>query len=187
MLMEKIAPWGQWTLLVVSSLILGFIFQAFHVPAALLLGPMIIGVLMGLLGATVRIAPIFFKIAQGILGCMIAQSLSPSILPPLLNDWPMVLLVLIATLMASGLSGWLLVKFSNLPGPTGAWGSSPGGASAMKQTASPERLADKNLEPVFTFEVQVRREAGQNHQADGPRIAEAPLQLRHELEVHPVA
>ena len=131
MLMEKIAPWGQWTLLVVSSLILGFIFQAFHVPAALLLGPMIIGVLMGLMGATVRITPIFFKIAQGILGCMIAQSLSPSILPPLLNDWPMVLLVLIATLMASGLSGWLLVKFSNLPGPTGAWGSSPGGASAM--------------------------------------------------------
>ncbi len=125
------APWGQWSLLVVASLILGFLFQAFHVPAALLLGPMIVGVLMGLLGATVRIAPIFFKIAQGILGCMIAQSLSPSLLPPLLNDWPMVLLVLVATLLASGLSGWLLVKFSSLPGPTGAWGSSPGGASAM--------------------------------------------------------
>src|SRR5476649_1415257 len=131
MLMERMAPWGQWSLLVVASLILGFLFQAFHVPAALLLGPMIVGVLMGLLGATVRIAPIFFKIAQGILGCMIAQSLSPSILPPLLNDWPMVLLVLVMTLLASGLSGWLLVRFSSLPGPTGAWGSSPGGASAM--------------------------------------------------------
>ncbi len=131
MLMERIAPGSQWSLLVIASLILGFLFQAFHVPAALLLGPMIVGVLMGLLGATVRIAPVFFKIAQGILGCMIAQSLSPSILPPLLNDWPMVLLVLAATLLASGLSGWLLVRFSRLPGPTGAWGSSPGGASAM--------------------------------------------------------
>ncbi|VTQ65853.1 Putative ammonia monooxygenase [Campylobacter jejuni] len=131
MLMERMAPAGQWVILVVSSLILGIIFQTFHVPAALLLGPMIVGVIMGLLGASVRIHPLFFKISQGVLGCMIAQSLSPSILPPLLNDWPLVLMVLVATLLASGLSGWLLVRFSQLPGPTGAWGSSPGGASAM--------------------------------------------------------
>jgi membrane AbrB-like protein len=38
---------------------------------------------------------------------------------------------LIATLLASGVSGWCLVRYSSLPGPTGAWGSSPGGASAM--------------------------------------------------------
>lgn len=88
MLMERMVPAGQWFILVVSSLILGIIFQTFHVPAALLLGPMIVGVVMGLLGASVRIHPLFFKISQGILGCMIAQSLSPSILPPLLNDWP---------------------------------------------------------------------------------------------------
>ncbi len=62
---------------------------------------------------------------------MIAQTLSPSILTPLLQDWPVVLAVLLLTLAASGLSGFLLVRFSHLPGPTGAWGSSPGGASAM--------------------------------------------------------
>ena len=39
--------------------------------------------------------------------------------------------MLLLTLAASGLSGFLLVRFSSLPGPTGAWGSSPGGASAM--------------------------------------------------------
>jgi membrane AbrB-like protein len=131
MLMERMAPAAQWCFLIVASLILGFIFQYFNVPAALLLGPMIVGVVMGLFGATVRIPPLCFKIAQGVIGCMIAQALSPSILPPLLHDWFLVLVVLICTLLASGLSGWLLVKFSNLPGPTGAWGSSPGGASAM--------------------------------------------------------
>jgi len=131
MSMERMAAAGQWFILVFSSLLLGFIFQYYNVPAALLLGPMIVGVVMGLLGATVRIHSLMFKIAQGVLGCMIAQTLSPAILPPLLHDWLLVLAVLICTLLASGLSGWLLVKFSDLPGSTGAWGSSPGGASAM--------------------------------------------------------
>ncbi|CAI1730025.1 AbrB family transcriptional regulator [Serratia plymuthica] len=129
--MEKLPRWSQWLLLLLASLALGFGLQTFHIPAALLLGPMIVGVAMGLLGATVRIPTRLFIVAQAVLGCMIAQSLSPAILTPLLDDWPLVLLVLFATLAASGVSGWCLVRFSGLPGPTGAWGSSPGGASAM--------------------------------------------------------
>nr|WP_315292515.1 AbrB family transcriptional regulator [Serratia proteamaculans] len=129
--MEKFPRLIQWSILLLASLVLGFGLQTFHIPAALLLGPMIVGVAMGLLGATVRIPGNLFVAAQAVLGCMIAQSLSPAILTPLLDDWPLVLLVLIATLLASGISGWCLVRFSSLPGPTGAWGSSPGGASAM--------------------------------------------------------
>ncbi|MGQ8776073.1 AbrB family transcriptional regulator [Serratia sp. NA_112.1] len=129
--MEKLPRWSQWLLLLLVSLALGFGLQTLHIPAALLLGPMIVGVAMGLLGASVRIPGYLFIAAQAVLGCMIAQSLSPAILTPLLDDWPLVLLVLIATLLASGISGWCLVRFSSLPGPTGAWGSSPGGASAM--------------------------------------------------------
>ncbi|WP_413481051.1 AbrB family transcriptional regulator [Serratia proteamaculans] len=126
--MEKFPRLIQWLILLLASLVLGFGLQTFHIPAALLLGPMIVGVAMGLLGASVRIPGYLFIAAQAVLGCMIAQSLSPAILTPLLDDWP---LVLIATLLASGISGWCLVRFSSLPGPTGAWGSSPGGASAM--------------------------------------------------------
>jgi hypothetical protein len=129
--MEKFPRLIQWSILLLASLVLGFGLQTFHIPAALLLGPMIVGVAMGLLGASVRIPGNLFIAAQAVLGCMIAQSLSPAILTPLLDDWPLVLLVLIATLLASGISGWCLVRFSSLPGPTGAWGSSPGGASAM--------------------------------------------------------
>ncbi|WP_130833175.1 AbrB family transcriptional regulator [[Erwinia] mediterraneensis] len=129
--MERLPLQLQWTMLLVASLLLGFLLQYFHVPAALLLGPMIVGVVMGLSGASLRIDKRLFTLAQAVLGCMIAQSLSPSILTPLLNNWPVVLAVLLLTLAASGLSGFLLVRFSDLPGPTGAWGSSPGGASAM--------------------------------------------------------
>lgn len=129
--MERISPWTQWGILLVVSLLLGLVLQFFHVPAALLLGPMVIGVVMGLNGATIRLPPYFFWASNAILGCLVAQSLSLSILSPLLNEWPLVLFILIATLAASGLSGWLLVKFSALPGTTGTWGASPGGASAM--------------------------------------------------------
>lgn len=129
--MQRLSVPLQWVLLLAASLTLGVILQLFHVPAALLLGPMIVGVIMGLSGATLRIHKHFFVIAQAILGCMIAQSLSPSILTPLLQNWPIVLAVLLMTLAASAFSGFLLVRFSDMPGATGAWGSSPGGASAM--------------------------------------------------------
>ena len=122
---------GQWALLLGVSLLLGFVLQAFHIPAALLLGPMMVGVVMGLSGAQIRIDKRLFVLSQAVLGCMIAQSLSPSLLQPLMADWAVVLAVLILTLAASALSGFLLVRFSHLPGSTGAWGSSPGGASAM--------------------------------------------------------
>ncbi|AOR62811.1 AbrB family transcriptional regulator [Pectobacterium wasabiae] len=129
--MKGMSPWVQWGILLSVSLILGFGLQVYHVPAALLLGPMMVGVVMGLNGATIRIPPVGFAGSNAVLGCLVAQSLSFSILTPLLNEWPLVLFILLATLAASGLSGWLLVKFSELPGTTGTWGASPGGASAM--------------------------------------------------------
>ncbi len=100
----------------VASLLLGLVLQWFHVPAAFLLGPMMVGVAMGLKGATIRMPPAYFWAANAILGCLVAQSLSLSILSPLLQEWPLVLGILVATLAASGFSGWLLVKFSALPG-----------------------------------------------------------------------
>lgn len=62
---------------------------------------------------------------------MIAQNLTGSIFTTLAAHWPMVIVILLATLISSAIIGWLLVRYSNLPGNTGAWGSSPGGAAAM--------------------------------------------------------
>ena len=72
-----------------------------------------------------------FLAAQAILGCMIAQNLTGSILTTLAANWPIVLAILLVTLLSSAIVGWLLVRYSSLPGNTGAWGSSPGGAAAM--------------------------------------------------------
>ncbi|OMP13301.1 hypothetical protein COLO4_01916 [Corchorus olitorius] len=41
--------------------------------------------------------------------------------------------------------------------------------------------------PVLPFEIEIRRQPGENHQANRTGITKAPLQLRHKLKVHTVA
>lgn len=124
-------PILQWFLLFLLSLLISLIFLWLHLPAAMLLGPMIAGIVLSLRGSTLQLPRGIFLAAQAILGCMIAQNLTGSILTTLALYWPVVLLVLLVTLLSSAIVGWLLVRYSSLPGNTGAWGSSPGGAAAM--------------------------------------------------------
>ena len=122
-------PVLQWGMLCVLSLLLSIGFLAVHLPAALLLGPMIAGIIFSMRGITLQLPRSAFLAAQAILGCMIAQNLTGSILTTLAANWPIVLAILLVTLLSSAIVGWLLVRYSSLPGNTGAWGSSPGGAS----------------------------------------------------------
>lgn len=124
-------PVLQWGLLFLLSLLLSLAFLCIHLPAALLLGPMIAGIAFSLKGITLQLPRSTFLAAQAILGCMIAQNLTGSILTTLAENWPVVLAILLVTLLSSAVVGWLLVRYSSLPGNTGAWGSSPGGAAAM--------------------------------------------------------
>lgn len=124
-------PSLQWGALFVLSLLLSLLFLYVHLPAVLLLGPMLAGIVFSLRGSPLKLPRSAFLAAQAILGCMIAQNLTGSILTTLALHWPMVLAVLLVTLLSSGVVGWLLVRYSSLPGNTGAWGSSPGGAAAM--------------------------------------------------------
>lgn len=52
--MGRVSPLAQW------GVLLGLVLQWFHVPAAFLLGPMMVGVVMGLKGATIRMPPAYF-------------------------------------------------------------------------------------------------------------------------------
>ena len=124
-------PVLQWSLLFVLSLLLSLLFLLIHLPGPLLLGSMIVGIIFSLRGISLHPPRCTFLGAQAILGCMIAQNLTGSIFTTLAAHWPMVIVILLATLISSAIIGWLLVRYSTLPGNTGAWGSSPGGAAAM--------------------------------------------------------
>ncbi len=51
---------------------------------------------------------------------MIARAINPSVFGVLFNNWALVLAILLTTTAISGLTGWLLVRYSALPGATGA-------------------------------------------------------------------
>ncbi|GHM52496.1 hypothetical protein ECZU51_11660 [Escherichia coli] len=104
----------QWGMLCVLSLLLSIGFLGLHLPAALLLGPMLAGIIFSMRGVTCN-SPLRFLAAQAILGCMIAQNLTGSILTTLAVNWPIVLAILLVTLLSSAIVGWLLVRYSSLP------------------------------------------------------------------------
>nr|VUD24898.1 Putative transport protein [Salmonella sp. NCTC 7297] len=73
-------PILQWFLLFLLSLLISLIFLWLHLPAAMLLGPMIAGIVLSLRGSSLQLPRGIFLAAQAILGCMIAQNLTGSIL-----------------------------------------------------------------------------------------------------------
>lgn len=121
----------RWAVLIGASAALVVLLELFRFPAALLLGAMGAGILVAVAEGALRIAPLPFALAQGMIGCMIARSIRPEILGELVADWPIFLAGVVSVLLASSLLGWLLARRQVLPGTTAIWGSSPGAASAM--------------------------------------------------------
>jgi membrane AbrB-like protein len=102
-----------------------------HVPAALMLGPMVAGMVI----ATYRPGPQLPRgatvVAQAVLGCLIAHAMSPHLLVALAPRWPILLgMNLLVVLGILGL-GIIATRMQFLPGTAGIWGMSPGGAAAM--------------------------------------------------------
>src|SRR5579859_5180093 len=90
----------QWLLLVSFSVGLGAVLVRLGIPAALLLAPMVSAILLSVNGGGVAI-PSWASIgAQGLIGCMIARMLPPSILGEVAVHWPIFILVMLAVIAA---------------------------------------------------------------------------------------
>jgi membrane AbrB-like protein len=122
---------AQWGLLLVISVVLAGLLEFAGIPAALLLGPMIAGILVGVNGGAVRIPRLPYLGAQAIVGCLIARAISPDIVRAFFREWPLFFGVVLTVIAASSALGWLLSRWRVLPGTTAVWGSSPGAATAM--------------------------------------------------------
>ncbi len=122
---------AQWAVLLAASVILLLALEAVHLPAALLLGPMIAGIGLSAAGGSLRVPGGFYLGAQALVGAMIARSLPLGHLGNILSEWPVLLFGVGSTLLAAASIGWLLTRWRVLPGTTAIWGSSPGAASTM--------------------------------------------------------
>jgi membrane AbrB-like protein len=121
----------RWSGLLMLSAACVAVLEALHVPAALLIGPMLAAIVLAAAEKTVSVPKPATAIAQALVGCMIAKAIPLSILSEIGRDWPIFIGGVISVLLAAVLLGYLLARFQVLPGTTAIWGSMPGGASAM--------------------------------------------------------
>jgi membrane AbrB-like protein len=121
----------QWTILFPLSAIVVLVLEAARLPAALLLGPMIAAIALASSGALLKVPRPPFLFAQGVVGCLMARSISTTTLHQILEYWPVFLLGVVGVILASGWLGWLLARWRVLPGTSAIWGTSPGASTAM--------------------------------------------------------
>lgn len=136
-------------LIAVSVLVTAFL-NWVGLPAALLLGPMIASIAFGVSDSGLRLPPLAFLIGQAVIGCMVARVLEPNLFHLFTHEWPKVLLGVAATVFSGGMVGFLMARYSSLPGMTAAWGSTPGAASVMVVLAG-EFGADMQLVALMQY------------------------------------
>src|SRR5271168_3017566 len=81
----------RWGFLVILSVLFSALLTWVRLPAALLLGSMIAGILVENMGAGISVPKLPFSFAQAIIGCMIARILTPTIISSFLHQWPLFL------------------------------------------------------------------------------------------------
>lgn len=121
----------QWLSLILLTIALVMALNAGHVPAALLLGPMLAAIVFAVSGASIRLPRGFTIGAQAILGCLIAQAIDAQLIALIGAHWELLLgFSLVTMLIAAGL-GWMITRAGWLPGTAAIWGLSPGAAASM--------------------------------------------------------
>jgi hypothetical protein len=120
-----------WAALISLSIGLAALLLWLHAPAALMLGPLLAGIVVASSGGKVRPPLPPFVVAQGIVGCLIAKMVPLSIVGDVLDHWFLFSIGVLAVVAISSLLGWLMTRWQVLPGTTALWGTSPGAASVM--------------------------------------------------------
>lgn len=127
----RLSAMAQWLLLLVLSLPLTAFLYLVELPAGLLMGPLLAGMIVGMNGGTIRLPGSFFFLVQIVLAMMIAGMVSPSLVDTFIVRWPLFLAIVLSVIFMSTLCGWMITRTGVLPGTTAIWGSSAGAASTM--------------------------------------------------------
>ena len=143
----NVASWpapAKWAVLAALSIGVTALWAGASLPAALLIGPMIGGIVLGVNGARLDIPRWSYLGAQGIVGTMIAGSMTPAIAQTLGHGAVLFITAAATTLVGATALGWLMSRTGLMPGATAVYGMSPGAASAMVML-SEAHGADKSL------------------------------------------
>lgn len=118
-------------MLIVLSVVFAGGLEWMGLPAGQLLGPMLAAIIFATRGLPLTTRPMLFNASQSLIGCLIASSFGPNLLPRFVAQWPIFVFVSVATLFVAYGAGFLLARLKVLPGAVAVWGSAPGLATAM--------------------------------------------------------
>ncbi|CDZ73513.1 Membrane AbrB duplication domain protein [Neorhizobium galegae bv. orientalis] len=142
----------QWGLLVVGGVALGLGMEFLHVPAALLLGPLIWAAILGMRGMAIRVTAPTYQFGQAIAGALIGLNINPQILAMTTQMWPVVLLFVILTLVFACAAGLVATRLTGLDREVAMWGFMPGMAGTMIALAH-----DRGLDSRMVAFIQILR------------------------------
>ncbi|OCX60989.1 hypothetical protein BFP70_16115 [Thioclava sp. SK-1] len=123
---------------------LSWLLSLIHMPAALLLGPLTVAIVLGVRGTRIVVSPHAMAVSQGVVGILIAQYLTPDMLDRIVAMWPVVVLFAAMTLALAGVVGVAMGAMTRVDPEVSIWGFLPGMASAVI-VMSQERGIDSRL------------------------------------------
>ena len=127
-----------WILLGVGSALAGLLAQVVGLPAAWLVGPMLVAVVVALAWPKHPAVPRWGRIAAlAVVGGVLAATFTPSVLPLIAANWFSISLVVGGTLVLSLASGYAFARVTRVDGKTAALGTLPGAASGMVAMSGP--------------------------------------------------
>jgi membrane AbrB-like protein len=127
-----------WIILGVSSVLTGLLAQSIGLPAAWLVGPMLVAVALALAWPERPMVPRWGRLASlAVVGGVLAAAFRPSVLPLIARHWLPVCLVVCGTLLLSLAVGFLLARVAHLDAKSAALGTLPGAASGMLAMSGP--------------------------------------------------
>jgi len=134
MMWQRLVGWPepvQWAALAALSALIWLTWNAVGLPAGLLMGAMIGGIVFGVNGLRLEVPQWPYLGAQALIGAMISASITPAIVVSLTHEFLLFCSVLTATLLSAAAIGWLISRSGLIPGPTAVYGTAPGAAAAM--------------------------------------------------------
>lgn len=122
---------GRWLVLLLLSAFTFQLWAAADLPAGLLIGPMVAGIVSAALGLRLTVHRRPYQAAQIVIGAMVATSISPNVIATYARHWLLLTALTGAILLGAASLSWLATRFRLLPGTTASYGISPGAATTM--------------------------------------------------------
>ena len=121
----------QWTMLLAVSTLISQLWGAAGLPAALMLGPLIAGIVFSVNGLHLTVPRLPYLGAQATIGAMVSAGITPDIVATLSHNSWLFGAITGSTLLGAAALGWLVSRSGLIPGATAVYGISPGAATAM--------------------------------------------------------